>query len=481
MSRERLKAIRDEARDAIGEDAAETTVALNPMAGIRSKDMLRAIRRTALQITKQPAVFAKHSLSMWSEWIEIIGGNSGLAAHPKDRRFTDPAWQGNPLYRVWLQGYLSWKNALGEWLADTDLEGMDLRRAQFAVDLITDTMAPTNSLIGNPAAIKRTIDTGGRSLGTGFIQMLQDLRNNNGMPAQVDTSKYDVGENLAVTEGRVVFRNELLELMQYQPTTESVYSIPLLVVPPQINKYYCLDLSPEKSLFKFLVEQGFQVFAVSWKNPGPEMRDKGLDHYIEALKEAITAVQSISRSPKINIMGACSGGITSSVLAGHLQALGDSPINAISLFVCVLSQRADDSDLGIFTNARTLEYARKQSQDKGVLEGSSLARTFNWMRPNDLIWNYVVNNYLMGNKPPAFDVLYWNNDSTNLTATLHSDFIDILHADPFVTAGDLSVCDTAIDLSHVKSDVFLMGGVTDHITPWPACYRSTKIFGGKVE
>ncbi|MGI9287746.1 MAG: class II poly(R)-hydroxyalkanoic acid synthase, partial [Pseudomonadales bacterium] len=313
MSREQLKAIRDEARDAIGADAAETTVALNPMVGIRSKDILRAIRRTALQITKQPAVFAKHSLSMWSEWIEIIGGNSGLAAHPKDRRFTDPAWQGNPLYRVWLQGYLSWKNSLGEWLADTDLEGMDLRRAQFAVDLITDTMAPTNSLIGNPAAIKRTLDTGGRSLGTGFIQMLQDLRNNNGMPAQVDKSKYDVGENLAVTEGRVVFRNDLLELMQYQSKTESVYSIPLLVVPPQINKYYCLDLSPEKSLFKFLVEQGFKVFAVSWKNPGPEMRDKGLDNYIEALKEAITAVQSISRSPKINIMGACSGGITSSV------------------------------------------------------------------------------------------------------------------------------------------------------------------------
>lgn len=481
MSREELKKIREQARNAIGEDAAETTAALNPMIGIKPSDLVRAVGSTAFQIVKQPTLFAKHSFSMLAEWVEIAGGNSGLAAAPKDRRFSDPAWQSNPLYRTWLQGYLSWKNSLGEWVAESNLDDMDMRRSQFAVDLITDTLAPTNSLFGNPAALKRVIDTGGRSLVAGAKNFVDDMVHNNGMPTQVDKSKFKVGGNLANTEGSVVFRNDIVELIQFTPVTETVHKIPLFIVPPQINKYYCLDLSPEKSMVKFLTEQGFQVFIVSWKNPGPEMRDKGLDDYLEALKESITAVQSITDSEKINIMGACSGGITASILAGHLEALGDSPINAISLFVCVLSQRADDSDLGMFTNPSTLDFARKRSRDKGVLEGSSLSRTFNWMRPNDLIWNYVVNNYLMGNKPPAFDVLFWNNDSTNLPAQLHSDFIDILHADPFVTPDDLSACGTSIDLGQVKSDVFLMGGITDHITPWAACYRSTKIFGGKVE
>jgi polyhydroxyalkanoate synthase len=481
MSREKFKEIREEARAAVADDAAETTVALNPIVGVRTKDMLQAIQRTLLQVSKQPVVFAKHSVLMGYELLQIVGGKSELAPSPKDRRFQDPAWQGNRAYRVLLQAHLSWKTALSNWLADTNLEGMELRRAQFAVDLVTDGLAPSNNLLTNPAAIKRAIDTGGRSLSHGLNNLLHDMRENGGMPSQVDKSKFKVGSNLAITDGKVVFRNELLELIQYLPTGDTVSAIPLMVVPPQINKFYVLDLSPEKSLFKFLVGQGFHLFAVSWKNPDKSMSGFGMEQYIQALCESIKAIQSISGSKKINLMGSCSGGITSSVLAGHLQALGNTPINSLSLFVCVLSQRSEDTDLGIFASDSTLENARRQSQKRGVLEGSSLAKTFNWMRPNDLIWNYVVNNYLMGNKPPAFDVLYWNSDSTNLPATLHSDFIDILRSDPFVTANDLSICDTNIDLAKVDKDVFLVGGVTDHITPWNACYRSTKIFGGQVE
>jgi polyhydroxyalkanoate synthase len=348
------------------------------------------------------------------------------------------------------------------------------------VDLLTDGVAPTNNLLTNPAAQKKARATRGGSLVQGFRHAVDDYRHNNKMPSQVDKTEFEVGENLAATQGAVVFRNELLELIQYQPKTARVQQIPMLVVPPQINKFYVFDLTPEKSMFKYIVDQGLQLFTVSWKNPTAEQRHWGLEDYIGALTEAIAAVQTITGQPKLNLMGACSGGITASILAGYLNAIGNDAINALTLMVCELSQEREDSDITVFANPQGIENARKSSQKKGILDGAELSRVFNMMRPNDLIWNYVVNNYLMGNKPPAFDILYWNNDTTNLPAQLHSDFLDQILSDPLVTPGDLTVLEQPIDLSALDYDKYMIAGVTDHITPWHACYRSTQIMGGDI-
>jgi len=278
----------------------------------------------------------------------------------------------------------------------------------------------------------------------GLRNAIDDYRNNNATPAQVDKSQFELGKNLATTEGSVVFRNEILELIQYKPTTAKVQQRPLLVVPPQINKFYVFDLSPEKSLFKYLVAQGQQLFAVSWRNPTPQQRDWGLDDYVRSLAEAIEAIQAITSQPTINLMGACSGGITASILTAYVAALGEDTINSLTTLVCVLSQRQGDSELTLFADDDGIEKARRGSQKKGVLDGKELSRVFNWMRPNDLIWNYVVNNYLLGNAPPAFDILYWNNDTTCLPAQLHSDFLDQLQTDPLSRPGGLTVLGQAL-------------------------------------
>src|SRR5690606_21441192 len=279
----------------------------------------------------------------------------------------------------------------------------------------------------------------------------------------------------------VVYRTEMLELLQYTPKTEKVHAMPLLFVPPQINKYYVLDLTPEKSMSRYLVDQGFQVFVVSWRNPGPEHRDWGLAGYVSALVEVTGVVTSITGSEKVNISGGCSGGITTATLLSYLAAKGDKRVNSVTFWVCVLDPRMEDSDVGVLVTKRGIEMARKRSAKKGILAGSDLSRVFAWLRPNDLVWNYVVNNYLHGQKPPAFDVLYWNNDSTNLTAALHSDYLSLYETQPFANPGKESILGETIALGKVGIDAFIGGGVTDHITPWKACYRTTQMLGGKRE
>jgi len=270
-------------------------------------------------------------------------------------------------------------------------------------------------------------------------------------------------------------------VIQYTPTTEEVYAIPLLVIPPQINKFYASDLTPDKSLFRFMLSQGIQMFAISWRNPGVEQAHWGLETYIKAAEEAMDAVMSVTRSKKINVSGACSGGITVATLLSHLAARGDKRVNCSTFQVCVLDPRQEDSEVGALVSDNTLELARARSAAKGILSGDDLARTFAWMRPNDLIWNYVVNNYLMGNNPPAFDILFWNNDTTNLPAALHSDFLDSYKTEPFAHPGTIEFMGHMLDLGKVTHDSFIAAGFTDHITPWRACFRTTKLLGGNTE
>lgn len=472
---------RDDIGAGIAEEAAETPNVLSPIVGISREDVLAAIGSIIGGAARNPFTFMQHVGSFGRNVVDILGGETKFAPEPKDRRFVDRAWLLSPVYRRLMQGWLAFQSEMHDFIKSLDLDPVEHGRAMLVADIMIDALAPTNSLPGNPSAVKLAVDTGGLSLVQGLRHALDDLRNNHGMPSQVDKTPFKVGENLATTEGAVAYRTEMLELLQYTPKTGNVRAMPLLFVPPQINKYYVLDLTPEKSMSRYLVDQGFQVFVVSWRNPGPEHRDWGLADYVAALVDVIGVVAAITGSEKVNISGGCSGGITTATLLSYLAAKNDRRVNSVTFWVCVLDPRMEDSDVGVLVTKRGIEMARKRSAKKGVLAGSDLSRVFAWLRPNDLVWNYVVNNYLHGQKPPAFDVLYWNNDSTNLSAALHSDYLSLYETQPFANPGKESILGETIDLGKVDIDAFIVGGVTDHITPWKACYRTTQMLGGKRE
>lgn len=459
--------------------ASENTLALNPVIGLRSKDILSSARMLLSQTLRQPLHSAKHTAQLGLELTRIMFGRSSLTPTTEDKRFNDPTWSKNPLYRRYLQTYLAWSKELHEWVDNSNLAPDDVSRGHFVVNLLTEALSPTNTL-SNPSALKRFFETGGQSLLDGLSHLTKDLMENGGMPSQVNKEAFEVGKNLATTEGAVVFRNEMLELIQYKPITEQVHTRPLLVVPPQINKFYVFDLSPEKSLARFSLRNGVQTFIVSWRNPTKAQREWGLSSYIEALKEAIDVTLAITGSPDLNMLGACSGGITTAALLGHYAALNESKVNALTLMVSVLDTQLD-TQVALFVNEETLEAAKRRSYQAGVLEGADLAKVFAWMRPNDLIWNYWVNNYLLGHEPPVFDILYWNNDTTRLPAAFHGDLIELFKNNPLIRPNALEVCGTPIDLKQVKTDLFCVAGTTDHITPWQACYRSAQLFGGQCE
>ncbi|MFN3768634.1 MAG: class II poly(R)-hydroxyalkanoic acid synthase [Ectopseudomonas guguanensis] len=469
----------DKNNEDLKRQASENTLGLNPVIGIRGKDLLTSARMVLTQALKQPFHSAKHVAHFGLELKNVMLGQSQLKPEDGDRRFADPAWSQNPLYRRYLQTYLAWRKELHDWIEHSSLSEQDASRGHFVINLMTEAMAPSNSM-ANPAAVKRFFETGGKSLLDGLSHLAKDLVHNGGMPSQVNMEAFEVGKNLATTEGAVVFRNDVLELIQYKPITESVHERPLLVVPPQINKFYVFDLSPDKSLARFLLRSQVQTFVVSWRNPTKAQREWGLSTYIEALKEAIDVICAITGSKDINMLGACSGGLTTASLLGHYAALGQPKVNALTLLVSVLDTQLD-TQVALFADEKTLEAAKRRSYQAGVLEGSDMAKVFAWMRPNDLIWNYWVNNYLLGNEPPVFDILYWNNDTTRLPAALHGEFIEMFQTNPLTRPGALEVCGTPIDLKQVTCDFFVVAGTTDHITPWDSCYKSAHLFGGKCE
>nr|WP_288911983.1 class II poly(R)-hydroxyalkanoic acid synthase [uncultured Pseudomonas sp.] len=459
--------------------ASENTLGLNPVVGLRRKDLLASARMVLTQAIKQPLHSVKHVAHFGVELKNVLFGRSELQPAGDDRRFNDPAWSQNPLYKRYLQTYLAWRKELHAWIDESSLSPQDISRGHFVINLMTEAMAPTNSA-ANPAAVKRFFETGGKSLLDGLSHLAKDLVHNGGMPSQVDMGAFEVGKSLGVTEGAVVFRNDVLELIQYRPITEQVHERPLLVVPPQINKFYVFDLSPDKSLARFCLRSNVQTFIVSWRNPTKEQREWGLSTYIEALKEAVDVVTAITGSKDVNMLGACSGGITCTALLGHYAALGEKKVNALTLLVSVLDTTLD-TDVALFVDEQTLEAAKRHSYQAGVLEGRDMAKVFAWMRPNDLIWNYWVNNYLLGNEPPVFDILFWNNDTTRLPAAFHGDLIEMFKNNPLIRPNALEVCGTPIDLKQVTADIFSLAGTNDHITPWKSCYKSAQLFGGKVE
>ena len=453
--------------------------ALSPLIGLAREDMLGAVAALLRETTARPDKTIKHMQAFGGDFVKIMTGKSDLAPGAKDKRFTDPAWSFNPFYRAGVQYYLAMQKNTQAWIEDLEFDEMERNRATFISGMIMDALAPTNTLAGNPSAIKRAIDSGGLSLMKGLQNAYTDIVHNDGIVSQVDKRPFTIGGNIAITPGEVVYRSEMMELIQYRPTTDTVHAIPQLTVPPQINKAYINDLTPQKSIVQMQLASGIQPFLISWKNPCANCGHWGLGDYVDEVIRAIDVVQAITGSAKVNLSGACSGGITLATIVSKMRAMKDDRINAISLMVCVLHPEATDSEVGALVSKHGIELARKRSAKKGILEGSSLSRSFAWLRPNDLVWNYVVNNYLHGEDPPAFDILFWNNDATNLPAHLHSDYLDFYETQPFINPGKVELAGHKVDLTKVTNDLFILAGVTDHITPWKACYRSTQLFGSK--
>ncbi|MEM9277092.1 MAG: alpha/beta fold hydrolase [Pseudomonadota bacterium] len=466
----------------IAKSAAENTLALNPLVGVRSQDLFAASTNVMRAMAAQPQTLTREWMSLAAEFGNIIMNKSDIQPAPKDRRFADSAWQNNNISKAMMQSYIAWSDTVMKTVEELDLPDRDAARARLVTSLFVDAMAPSNNFFANPTAMKHLFETGGKSAVEGVKNLIGDMMKNGGLPSSVDESKFKVGENLATTPGHVVFRNDVLELVHYTANTDKVYRRPLLIVPPQINKYYSVDLSPNKSMIQFLLANGIQPYCVSWRNPTAEHKDWDLATYIEALDEACDASIEITGADSVNIMGSCSGGITLATYTGWLAAQKKSKkIKAVLLAVCVLDTMAtQDNDMAALVTPETVIAAKQMSRSRGVLDGQEMAKMFAWMRPNDLVWNYWVNNYLLGNAPPAFDVLYWNADTTRLPAGLHSDFLDMIFTNPFLNPGVLSVGGHEIDMSKVKHEAYVIAGTTDHITPWKAVYETARLFGSKT-
>lgn len=460
-------------------EAAQSTTALGPLVGLAREDFVGAVALLLRETASDPTRTFRHMQGLGEDMVKIMTGKSDLAPDPKDKRFMDPAWRFNPFFRAGAQSYLAFQKGMKNWLGELELDELERDRANFISQIIIDSLAPTNSLMGNPTAQKRVIDSGGLSLIKGLKNAYNDIVNNRGMVSQVDKKPFKLGENVATSKGVVVYRDAMFELIHYAPATEQVYEIPQLTIPPQINKMYINDLSPEKSVVKWQVDNGIQCFVISWKNPAKEEGVWGMDEYIASCMKAVDIVCEITGAPKVNISSACSGGQTGAILASKMAAAGDKRLGALTYMVTVLHPKQNDIEAGALMTENGLQLAKRRAAKAGIIKGDDLARGFAWLRPNDLIWNYVINNYLMGDDPPAFDVLFWNADATNLSASLMGDFLHLFETLAFTRKGEVEMAGHPIDLSKVKSDLFILGGTTDHITPWRACYRSTQLFGSK--
>jgi polyhydroxyalkanoate synthase len=460
-------------------EAAQSTNALGPLVGLAREDFVSAVALLLRETASDPSRFVRHSAAMAQDMVKIMTGKSELAPDPKDKRFMDPAWQYNPFFRAGAQYYLAVQKGMKNWLEELELDELERNRANFIANIILDGLAPTNSLVGNPTAQKQIINSGGLSLIKGLQNAYNDMVHNKGMVSQVDKRPFKLGENVATSKGNVVYRDEIMELLQYAPTTPEVYEIPQLTIPPQINKMYINDLSPDKSVIKWQVDNGVQTFVISWRNPSKDQGHWGMADYIAACEKALEVVSDITGSKKVNVSAGCSGGQTASVLASKLAATNNPILGSLTLMVCVLHPKPTDIEAGSLVSENGMQLARQRAMKQGIIKADDLARGFAWLRPNDLIWNYVINNYLLGQDPPAFDVLFWNADATNLSSSLMADFLTLFETLAFTKQGEVEMAGHKVDLSKVTADLFILGGVTDHITPWKATYRSTQLFGSK--
>ena len=472
---------------AVRQESTRTAAESSPLDVMLTDAALGPVRRLVpgkaglklwARLAARPVDTARVGLRTTAELARVAAGRSQVEPHPRDKRFADPAWKGNPVLHRLCQAYLVSGSALERVVDEADLDWRSEQQLRFAVQMLVDAMAPSNNPFLNPTALKTALDTGGRSYLEGLRQFVQDMSSRPRIPSMVDSRGFSVGGNLATTEGAVVLRTPVFELIQYAPRTEQVREVPLLVVPPMINKFYIADLAPGRSMIEHWLDSGQQVFTISWRNPTAEHRDWDLDSYAGSVLQALDACEEITGSERSHVLGLCAGGITSSVAVAHLAATGAlHRIAGLTLGVTLLDQERAGT-VGAMVDETTAQVAVAQSQRKGYLDGKALAGVFAWLRPNDLIWNYWVNNYLLGKRPPAFDVLVWNADTTRMAAGLHRDFIRMTLDNSLTRPGSMTVLGTPVDLSKVDVDSYVVAGSTDHICPWESCYRSTSMLGG---
>ncbi len=435
-------------------------------------------RKFATNLAKQPGTVASRAGTLGKELGAIAMGRSDVAPTRGDKRFSDPAWKGNPLLKRTMQAYLAADATVDQLFSDAKLDWRDAERMRFVLDFVTEGLAPTNIPFVNPAGYKAAIDTGGLSIVRGLRNFANDMRKAPRLPSMVDSDAFTLGETVAVTPGSVVYRDEVFELLLYTPQTETVFTVPLLMVPPVINKFYIYDIAPGRSMIEYFVKQGHQVFAISWRNPTAEQRDWGFDTYGQAILDALDVVSKITGTKQAHVQASCSGGMLAAMVTAHLTAIGQADrIASLTLMVTVLDQyHAGFAAAAI--DEETANLAIKMSARKGYLDGNSLAEMFAWLRPSDLVWRYWVNNYIEGKSPAAFDVLYWNADTTRMAAALHRDMVLMGLHNALATPGAVSILGTPVDLSTITLDTYIVAGIADHISPWQACYRSARLLTG---
>ena len=435
--------------------------------------------RFALNLARQPRTVTSRAASLGREFATIAAGRSEVAPARGDKRFVDPAWQGNPLLKRTMQAYLATNRTVDQLFSDAHLDWRDAERIRFVLDVVTEGLSPSNNPLLNPLGYKALVDTGGLSAVRGLRHFARDMRSAPRVPSMIEPDAFTLGETIAVTEGSVVFWSEVFELIQYAPQTDQVWSVPLLMVPPVINKFYIMDIAPGRSMIEYFLRQGMQVFAISWRNPTAEHRTWGFDTYGQAILDALDAVQTITNSDRTHLQASCSGGILAAMTAAHLTASGeDDRLASLTLMVTVLDQqKAGFAAAAIDEQAANIAIAL--SARKGYLDGRSLAEVFAWLRPTDLIWRYWVNNYVEGKSPAAFDVLFWNADTTRMAAALHRDMVMLGVHNALATPGAVSMLGTPVDLGQLTVDAYVVAGIADHISPWQACYRSARLLGSK--
>ena len=400
---------------------------------------------------------------------------------PGDKRFADKAWRQNPFLASTLEAYLVRASSALRLVETSRLPEATKKKARFALTIATDAFAPSNVPWVNPDVVKEAYDTGGASLMRGMQTYLDDVQTNRGMPRRVDGTEFVLGRNVAATPARVVFRNELIELLAYEPQTAKVNAVPLLCSPPWINKYYIMDLAPGRSFIEWAVRHGRQTFAISYRNPDASMANFGMDAYLRlGPLAAIDAIERITGAKQVDMAALCLGGTLTLLTMAYLAARGEGERIRSATLTNTLIDFSEPGDLGVFTDEATIERLERKMGADGVLDASHMAGTFDWMRANDLIWSYVVNNWFMGRRPPAFDILHWNADSTHMPATMHSQYLracylrnDVVKPGAFVLDG------TPIDLGAIRAPLYVLGAEADHIAPWRSTYQTVRHVGSE--
>ncbi|MBA4011766.1 MAG: class I poly(R)-hydroxyalkanoic acid synthase [Phenylobacterium sp.] len=437
-------------------------------------------------IRAQADLFQRY-LELWQSAARRAGGETvEPVVQPErgDKRFNDPDWAENPVFDVIKQSYLLTSNWLNGLVAEVDgVDAMSKRRVEFFMKMLTDAFSPSNFLASNPAALREAMTSRGESLVKGMENFAADLARGGGQLAisQTDYQMFKIGENVATAPGKVVFQNEILQLLQFDPTTDQVHEIPLLIFPPWINKFYILDLRPENSMIRWLTGQGFTVFVASWVNPDPTLADKTFEDYMhQGIYAATEAAMTQAGVDRVNTVGYCIGGTLLSSSLAHMAAKNDPRISSATFFAAQ-QDFAEAGDLLLFTNEDWLSDLEKQMDAAGgVLSGQAMAETFNSLRANDLIWSFFVNNYLMGKEPKPFDLLFWNSDQTRMPKALHLFYLRKFYGENALSKGELVLDNVKLDLKSVKTPVYVQSSKEDHIAPARSVYRGAKLFGGPV-